>query len=154
MPSQLPYLLSGAGLLLAIYTLFRKEGREDGQTTPQRLRKLEAGAGLLETWRQGLETPQEKQAWRSALVLANKANEDAITKANSDRLLSQLENAADWERVVGILKEFNEVQRQLAVVATTSQHHSAEILRLNARQDELSKHLHEFVMRHVNKSNS
>ena len=53
---------------------------------------------------------------------------------------------------MGILKEFSEVQRQLAIVATTSQHHGAEILRLNDRMEEASKHLNAFILRHVKAS--
>ena len=36
-----PTLASVAALLLAIFSLLRKESREDGQTTPQRLKKVE-----------------------------------------------------------------------------------------------------------------
>lgn len=99
----------------------------------------------------GAETAAEKKAWREGLIAADRNNADAIAAESRARLLSQLENAADWERVVGILKDFGEVQKLLAVVASTSQHHSTEIATLNRRLDETAKHLNEFIMRHVNR---
>ena len=109
----------------------------------------EAAAGLA---RMGTETANERKAWRDARLVAEKTNADNIAKENTDRIFWQLENAADWARVIGILKEFSEVQRQLAVVASTSQHHSAELLRLNDRMDAASKHLNDFIIRHVKAS--
>lgn len=102
----------------------------------------------------GTETANEKKAWRDARLVAESTNKEAIVKENKERVLWQLENAADWERVVGILKEFGEVQRQLAVVASTSQHHSAEIQRINAQIAENNKHLNDFIMRHVRSINA
>ncbi len=97
----------------------------------------------------GQETATERKAWREARLSAEKANADAIAAETRARVLEQLENATDWARVVGILKDFGEVQKLLAVVATTSQHHATEITTLHRRVDENAKHLNEFILRHV-----
>ena len=103
-----------------------------------------------EASKQSQETVNEKKAWRDGVTTRLADAKAAIEQENKDRIFWQLENAADWERVVSILKEFGEVQRLLAVVATTSQHHAAEIAALNRRMDESTKHLNDFIMRHVN----
>ena len=95
------------------------------------------------------EMASEQKTWRDGRLASEKTNADAIAKEHAERMYWQLENAADWERVVSILKEFGEVQRQLAVVANTSAHHSTEIQRLNQRVEVADKHLHEFILRHV-----
>ena len=95
------------------------------------------------------EMATEQKTWRDGRLAAEKTNSEAIVKEHAERIFWQLENAADWERVVSILKEFGEVQRQLAVVANTSAHHSTEIQRLNQRVEEAGKHLNEFILRHV-----
>lgn len=43
----LPYIFSAISLLVTFFALFRKEAREDGQTPPQRLKKLEAEHATL-----------------------------------------------------------------------------------------------------------
>lgn len=140
-----PYLVPFVAALLAFST-----GYVSSLLTARRTAATVAGA----------ETASEKKAWRASIVLADQTNKEAIAKESNERVLWQLENAADWERVVGILKEFGEVQRQLAVVASTSQHHGVELLRLNAQLSaetqrlnaqlaEINKHLNDFIMRHV-----
>ena len=100
----------------------------------------------------GQETSNERKVWREARLAAEKTNADAITKEHADRIFWQLENAADWARVVKILTEFADVQRQIAVMATTTTHHGAEIQRLHQRLEENAKHLAEFILRHVRPS--
>ena len=145
LPFAAPSLLDLAKILgvpVAMFLMARFLTRRDKA-------RDEAAASLA---RLGTETANERKAWRDARLVAEKTNADNIAKENTDRIFWQLENAADWARVIGILKEFSEVQRQLAVVASTSQHHSAELLRLNDRMDAASKHLNDFIIRHVKAS--
>lgn len=58
----LPVVLSGLALLFAVYSLVRRESREDGQTTSQRLKKLEGQAANHEQRHTGQEQAQEKLA--------------------------------------------------------------------------------------------
>ena len=145
LPFAAPSLLDLAKILgvpVAMFLMARFLTRRDKA-------RDEAAASLA---RLGTETANERKAWRDARLVAEKTNADNIAKENTERIFWQLENAADWARVIGILKEFSEVQRQLAVVASTSQHHSAELLRLNDRMDAASKHLNDFIIRHVKAS--
>ena len=138
----LPSLLDLAkifGAPVALYLLARFITRRD---------KTRDEAAALVT-KNGQETATERRLWREGVIVSIKSNTTDIAKEHADRIFWQLENAADWERVVSILKEFGEVQRQLAVVASTSSHHSAEIQRLNAQITEMNKHLNDFIMRHV-----
>lgn len=100
----------------------------------------------------GQETATERRLWREGVITSIKTNTADITKEHADRVFWQLENAADWARVVKILTEFAEAQRQIAVLATTTTHHGAEIQRLNQRLEENAKHLAEFILRHVRPS--
>lgn len=60
--SLIPYMLSTAALVLSVYLGFRKESREDGQTTSQRLKKLEVTAANHEQRHTGLEQAGERLA--------------------------------------------------------------------------------------------
>ena len=58
----LPYLFSAAALLLTVIALFRKESREDGQTMPQRLKKLEVDIANQLARQQGFQAEIEAVA--------------------------------------------------------------------------------------------
>ena len=59
MLTLIPYLFSLAALLLTAYFAFRKEVREDGQTVPQRLAKMEAAIANQEVRQQGFQAEIE-----------------------------------------------------------------------------------------------
>lgn len=127
------------GVPVAMFLMARYLTRRDK-------RRDEAAAAALKA---NTETANERKAYREARLAAEKTNASDIAKEHTDRILWQLENAADWERVVSILKEFGEVQRLLAVVATTTQHHGAELSALTRRMDDANKHLNDFIIQHV-----
>ena len=58
----IPYIISAAGLLLAGYALFRKESREDGQTTAQRLKTMEMLIAKHEKRQEGFQLEIENVA--------------------------------------------------------------------------------------------
>ena len=59
MLTLIPYLFSLAALLLTAYFAFRKEVREDGQTVPQRLAKMEVAIATQELRQQGFQAEIE-----------------------------------------------------------------------------------------------
>ena len=87
--SWLPYLFSAIALLLTLFTAFRKESREDGQTTAQRLRKMEAGLANQEARQAGFQGEIEgvaDHAERERRVLAD------ITKRDIEALREQIKD--------------------------------------------------------------
>ena len=75
----LPYLFSLAALVLTGFVAFRKESREDGQTTAQRLRKIESTQANQEIRQQGFQIEIENvadHASRERLVLTENMNRD------------------------------------------------------------------------------
>ena len=106
MLDYLPILLSAAALLLTVLLAFRKEGREDGQTTSQRLKKMEAGLANQEARQQGFQGEIEGVAdfcKRERLALAEnvKRDHDALKEQVKDvptmrellyRMVERLEN--------------------------------------------------------------
>lgn len=97
----------------------------------------------------GQKLSEGETTWRAARLAAEAALGERISTETQARTHWQLENAGDLERVVEILKEFGEVQRLLAVIAATSQHHATEIAQLNRRLDATAQHLNDFILRHV-----
>lgn len=58
----LPSILAFAAFALAAYVAFRQESREDGQTTTQRLRKIETVQANQDLRQQGLQVEMENVA--------------------------------------------------------------------------------------------
>ena len=106
MLTLLPILLSAAALLLALYAHFRTETREDGQTTSQRLRKVEGSLANQEARQQGFQTEIEGVAdhaerERKALIENFKRDIEGIKEQVKDvptmrellyRMVERLEN--------------------------------------------------------------
>ena len=106
MLDYLPILLSAAALLLTVILAFRKESREDGQTTSQRLKKMEVGLANQEARQQGFQGEIEGVAdfcKRERLALAEnvKRDHDALKEQVKDvptmrellyRMVERLEN--------------------------------------------------------------
>ena len=106
MLDYLPILLSAAALLLTVVLAFRKEHREDGQTTSQRLKKMEVGLANQEARQQGFQGEIEGVAdfcKRERLALAEnvKRDHDALKEQVKDvptmrellyRMVERLEN--------------------------------------------------------------
>ena len=79
MLDYLPILLSAAALLITVVLAFRKESREDGQTTTQRLKKMEVGLANQEARQQGFQGEIEGVAdfcKRERLALAENVKRD------------------------------------------------------------------------------
>ena len=106
MLDYLPILLSAAALLLTVLLAFRKESREDGQTTTQRLKKMEVGLANQEARQQGFQGEIEGVAdfcKRERIALAEnvKRDHDALKEQVKDvptmrellyRMVERLEN--------------------------------------------------------------
>ena len=79
MLTLIPYLFSLAALLLTAYFAFRKEVREDGQTVPQRLAKMEVAIANQEARQQGFQAEIEgvaDHAKREQQTIAENAKRD------------------------------------------------------------------------------
>ena len=102
----LPLIFSLASLAITILFVFRKETREDGQTTPQRLKKLEVGYENQGARQQGFQKEIEDVAdfskrERQTIVDNVKRDLDALKEQIKDvptmrellyRMVERLEN--------------------------------------------------------------
>ena len=89
MLDYLPVLLSAAALLLTALLAFRKEGREDGQTTSQRLTKAEAELANQRARQTGFQQEIEAVAdhaerERRALAAAHQRDYEALKEQIKD----------------------------------------------------------------------
>lgn len=118
-------MFSAASLLLTLFALFRKESRENGQTTGQRLQKLELTAANQEARQSGFQNEIEGVAdhaerERRAMLDITKRDYDSLREQIKDiptmrellyRMVERLENTgkavekvdAKMDRIVDLL---------------------------------------------------
>lgn len=121
----LPYIFSAASLLLTLLALFRKESRENGQTTGQRLQKLELNSANQDARQSGFQNEIEGVAdhaerERRTMVDIAKRDYDSLREQIKDiptmrellyRMVERLENTgkavekvdAKMDRIVDLL---------------------------------------------------
>ena len=106
MLTYLPSLFSLASLLLVFYLVTRKEAREDGQTTAQRLKKAEGAIANQEARQQGFQAEIEAVAdygkrEREALADAHRRDYETLKEQIKDvpsmrdllsRMVERMEN--------------------------------------------------------------
>ena len=105
--------LSAAALLLAVFTLIRKEVREDGMTPAQRLKKAESTLREMDTRMTGFQQQHERTAERFADRCAALEKETAkVGQLTIDMatMQEQLKRLPDMERKIdnltSLLTEF------------------------------------------------
>ena len=106
MLTMIPYLFSLAALLLTGYVAFRKEAREDGQTTTQRLAKAESELANMRARQTGFQQEIEAVAdhaerERKALAEGHQRDYEALKEQIKDvptmrellyRMVERMEN--------------------------------------------------------------
>ena len=132
MLTYLPNLLAFAAFLLAAYVAYRQESREDGQTTAQRLRKLDGAAINAELRQQGFQAEIEGVAdhgkrEREAMTenfRQQMATSEANFKRDLDSLKEQIKDVPLMrdllsrmdERFVNTSKELDKLDRKMEQV--------------------------------------
>ena len=121
--AMLPYMFSVLSLLLTLFALFRKESREDGQTSPQRLRKLEVELANQSARQQGFQAEIEDVAdyaelERKAMSEAHNRDYDALKDLIKDvpdmrNLLARMD-----ERFQSTKEEIKSLKDDVKSVAT------------------------------------
>ena len=102
MLTLIPYLFSLAALLLTAYFAFRKEVREDGQTVPQRLAKMEVAIANQEARQQGFQAEIEgvaDHAKRERQTIVENAKRDHET------LLHQIKDVPNMRDLLSRMDE-------------------------------------------------
>ena len=138
MLTYLPNLLAFAAFLLAAYVAYRQESREDGQTTAQRLRKLDGVAINTELRQQGFQSEIEgvaDHASRERLALAENfrqqmATNEANFKRDLDSLKEQIKELPVMrdlltrvdERFLSTAKEFDKLDRKMDQILSVLTH--------------------------------
>ena len=108
MLTLIPYLFSLASLLLAVYMVSRKETREDGQTTAQRLKKAEAALVNQEARQTGFQQEIEGVAdhgkrEREALADAHRRDYEELAGAHRrdyEALKEQIKDVPDMRTLL------------------------------------------------------
>ena len=99
--TYLPYLTLFS-VLLAVYALFRKESREDGQTTAQRLQKMEAELRKQDIRQQGFQAEIEGVADHGK---RERQTLEASIKRDHDTLREQIKDMPDMRQLLARMDE-------------------------------------------------